>query len=67
MLDDGCQSLKTSYKFCSFKLSPIICENLLGYVEPVYDTLQEFDCCVLGDVYYWHSFHPLDKRVNGDK
>jgi hypothetical protein len=40
----------TSYKFCSFELNPIIYEDLSGYVEPVYDTLQEFDRCILCDV-----------------
>jgi hypothetical protein len=56
-----------SYKFCSFELSPIISEDPLGYAEPVYDTLQEFDHYVLGDIYYWHNFHPLGKCVNDDK
>jgi hypothetical protein len=42
----------TSYKFCSFELSPIICEDLSGYAKHVYDTLQELDSCFLRDVYY---------------
>jgi hypothetical protein len=54
-------------EFCSFELSPIIRENPLGYTEPVYDTLQESDCSFLRDIHYQHSFHPLGKRVNGDK
>jgi hypothetical protein len=44
--------LTTSYEFCSFELSPIICEDPLGYAEHVYDTLQELNRCVLHDVYY---------------
>jgi hypothetical protein len=48
-------------------LSPIISEDPLGYAEPVYDTLHELDCCVLRDVHYWHSFHPLDERLDSDK
>jgi hypothetical protein len=57
----------TSYKFCSFELSPIICEDLSGYAKHVYDTLQELDSCFLRDVYYWHSFHLLGECVDHDK
>jgi hypothetical protein len=40
-----------SYKFCSFKLSPIIREDPSGYAEPIYDALQELDTFFLCDVY----------------
>jgi hypothetical protein len=57
----------TFCKFYSFKLSLIIYEDPLGYAKPVYDTLQKLDHYFLRDVYYWHSFYPLGKRVYGDK
>jgi hypothetical protein len=53
----------TSYKFYSFELSPVICEDPSEYVESVYDTLHELDRCFLRDVYYWHSFHPFDVSI----
>jgi hypothetical protein len=56
----------TSYNFCSFKLSPVICADPSGYAEPVYDTLQELDRCFLHDD-HWHSFHPLGECVDYDK
>jgi hypothetical protein len=56
-----------SYKFCSFELSPVICEDPSGYAELIYDTLQELDHCFLHDVYHWHSFHPLGECVNHDE
>jgi hypothetical protein len=56
----------TSYKFCSFELSPIIYKDSSRYAEPVYDTLQELDRCFLHDFYHWHSFHPLGECVNCD-
>jgi hypothetical protein len=57
----------TPYKFCFFELSPIVCEDPLGYVEPLYDTLQKFDRCVLCDVHHWHDFHPFGEHINNDK
>jgi hypothetical protein len=57
----------TSYKFHSFELSPIICQNPSRYAEPVYDALQELDRFFLGDICHWHGFHPLDECVNRDK
>jgi hypothetical protein len=57
----------TSCKFCSFELSPIVCEDPLGYTELVYDTLQELDRCILSDVHYWHSFHQLGDCVNSNE
>jgi hypothetical protein len=33
----------TSYKFCYFELSPVICQNPSEYTELVYDALQELD------------------------
>jgi hypothetical protein len=38
-----------SYKFCSFKLSPVICQNPPGHAEPIYDALRELDpaSCVM--------------------
>jgi 2-iminoacetate synthase ThiH len=56
-----------SCKFCSFELIPIICEDPSRYVKPVYDTLQELDCYILRDVYYWHDLHPLGKSVDSDE
>jgi hypothetical protein len=53
--------------FCLFELRPIIFEDPPGYVEPVYDTLQEFDYYILCDVHYCHSFHPLGESLNSDK
>jgi hypothetical protein len=41
-----------SYKFYSFELSSIICEDPYGYAEPVYDTLQELDHCFFSDIYH---------------
>jgi hypothetical protein len=57
----------TSYRFYSFQLSPIICEDPFGYAKSVYDTLQEFDYWFLCYVHHWHSFHPLGERVNSDE
>jgi hypothetical protein len=56
-----------SCKFYTFELRLIIYEEPLGYTKPVYDTLQELDCCILCDVHYWHSFHLLGECVNSDK
>jgi hypothetical protein len=33
----------TSYKFYSFELSAVICQNPSGYAEPVHHALQELD------------------------
>jgi hypothetical protein len=57
----------SSYKFYSFELSPIICEDPLGYAEPIYDTFQELDYCILGDIHDWHGFLPLGECVSSDK
>jgi hypothetical protein len=57
----------TSYKFCSFELSLVICKDPPMYTEHVYDILQELDRCFLRDVYHWHSFHPLGECVNCDE
>jgi hypothetical protein len=56
-----------SYKILSFELSPVIYEDPSGYVEPVYDTLQELDRCFLRGVYHWHSFHPHCECANRDE
>jgi hypothetical protein len=56
-----------SYKFCSFELSSVICQNPSGYAEPLYDALQELDRCFLRDICHWHSFHPLGECVNHDE
>jgi hypothetical protein len=29
--------------------------------------MQELDCCLLGYIYCWHSFHPFSERVNSDE
>jgi hypothetical protein len=57
----------TTYKFCSFELSPVIYEDPYGYEKPIYDTLQELDRCFLCNVYHWHNFHPLSDCVDCDE
>jgi hypothetical protein len=57
----------TSYKFCSFKLSLIICQNPSEYDKPVYDALQELDRSFLHDICHWHSFHLLSECDNYDE
>jgi hypothetical protein len=56
----------TPYKLCPFELSPIICEDLPGHAEPVYDTLEEIECYFLCDIHYWYYLHPLGEGVNGN-
>jgi hypothetical protein len=55
------------YKFCSFELSSVICQNPHGYIEPLYDALQELDCYLLCDVHHWHHLQPLGECVNHDE
>jgi hypothetical protein len=67
MVCGGYQSLRNILQIFSFELSLIICEDSSGYIEHVYDTLQEFDRCFLRDVYHWHSFYPLGECINHDE
>jgi hypothetical protein len=54
-------------KLCPFKMSDIICQDPLGYAKSVNYALQEFECCLMCDVYYWYSFHSLSEHVNCDE
>jgi hypothetical protein len=54
-------------ELCSFKLSTTVCEDPFGYVKFEDYPLQEFDGCLLCDIYYWHCLHPLGERVNCDE
>jgi hypothetical protein len=56
----------TPCELCSFELSVIVCQDPLWYAKFIDYTLQEFDCYLLCDVYYWHGFHPFDERVDSD-
>jgi hypothetical protein len=55
------------YKFCSFELSSIICQNPPGYTESVYNALQELVRCFLCDIHHWHCLHLLGECVDRDE
>jgi hypothetical protein len=57
----------TSYKFHSFQLSSIICQNPPGYAKPIYDTLQELGRCFLHNIDHWHHLRPLGECVDRDE
>jgi hypothetical protein len=57
----------TSYKLCSFELSPVICEDPPRYAEPIYDALQKLDSCFLRDVYHLHDLYPFGEGVKSDE
>jgi hypothetical protein len=56
-----------SYKFRSFELSFVICQKPPGYVEPIYDALQELDRYFLYNIHHWHRLHPLGECVDHDE
>jgi hypothetical protein len=57
----------TPGELCSFELCTIVCQNSSGHTEPIYDALQELDCCLLRYIHRWHDFHPLGERVDPDE